>query len=1694
MEENVVNVPLVGGINEEDDLFSVEPPEMLQLINVQAVKKGALDTRQGFNLVTKSATVIEPATAFRDSSGATQLVSPDIEALGTYASTTGTRPVLAAGGKFYEYVGSDATHGFREVNDLPEYVGTLTSVSSTGGSIIEIESLLFDNETKRITVWVTGVRTGHELASDRPMVDQIAGDGNSVYYSIQSAATEAYVVPPTRLNNASGTPTTAAINLRLVAFHGSTTSRLEPMAFWYNYSTGQIECCLFELDNGAPKATTTLPKTVTPVLSHRNFDVVAFYQPTVGPYYTFLYAICEQDTASSVTPAKVEVRIGTVNGTTGVVTSVLTNADILSGARSGVGIGFVPWANRGVVLEQSAEMTAAGFTDWTATVSVGIRVVARYRTSEVLTTELDGQLCLGRLFTSRTAGVYALAVYGYKYIPLIGFQTNDDLSQVTAASAAPRYFSGSPQTITPLESNVTTATALPSLNAFGLSGRNSEWTLKLRLDDNSEQVYFCSLSTKTNYSTPAWTQYWTLSPRSSQPFDAELAAGFSGTPSGCYEWIRENYAPTPHAYIGAQNLAFDTPTPTVQPGRQVNFIDISAAGGSNTGFTDGYYPSVNILDATGGNVIATAMVVISGGSIEAISIIDPLGGPAPGGYPFVGPSLVGIQLDPASGVGTVAMIGATAYNLTRNLTAEPTGSDRPERASVQDAPNASFWFSGQQEHCVHRWSVAHTGGTDLVVLASCAATPVTNPHGDAPFQAASPMRLNNFCEFWRYTSAVVNEYDPLVPLNGGSTANSNLSCAAGGPWRLVGGLVVDGGRFYAGICPAGDDAQASTFLVRLTPSDDVALVWPDGDSLEPVPTASSVTYGNNKGLFVEAANLMRVTSPPLNVPALRVTRAGLSMGALRNGTSKGTQECFALDYEYVATNWRSLLRMSDYTFVNGGVLSVFDGANCNEAGMLVWPQRDLTSIWWGDGTNQHTKAILASDPTYLPFQQFDQPASVPIKPAFRALYNITRPYWFYEAGLNVNAPNVLIGLRDSYERVTTKWGGDPSASYESIYADGRVQQFSSFTKAGFSGGADFYGPHYYGRFQNAGTDFHNDASAKPLSPLGNKRYSYFLWAPRSARGWSYPNDGTVKGNGESAYSQAESGGDFLMSWCYEYADGTGRMVRSAPSNPAQYTVCAEVFSSDPDADRNSGKRRIGGIVSRFKWGFLAPRLELTNRLSAAAEDPRRVLLQPYSTCEPYSTVMYRMPWGNFENPINDFVVPRNATRGVVAYATQPYDTSTTNPCGYVATNVNRPPSTPGAKDGRNAIFDGTAGDYMGMLREPYLYTTGGVLDNVATPGCKAMCVHQNRLVVAGADDPTVVWFSKELSPTDAVGFNDLLTLTIEAGGAVTGLASMNSSLFVFKKNDVYVISGTMPDATGNSSSLSEPTRLPSGIGCIDHRSVLSTPIGIFFQSTRSIELLTPDLQIRPIGDKVIDRLTFYPYVTSVSHNATTQEVYFVCHSNRLSRSNPTATAIVLVYSYLINAWYEWQVSHLATGPAAMTVVGLMPWLAMHDNNATGQAYVYQQMPAQYVDGLEDTTPPTNAYTYTFIQSSWLTAPFALNQVQGFQRAKRCRLLARIVSGNDVPGFLFGIVTDLSATQTSTWTSAEVGTVIAAQGAVQLETHLANQKGQLVALSCSTLAPGTGVTSTGGNVRFSNVALVVGLKAGLNKRITEEAKH
>jgi hypothetical protein len=507
------------------------------------------------------------------------------------------------------------------------------------------------------------------------------------------------------------------------------------------------------------------------------------------------------------------------------------------------------------------------------------------------------------------------------------------------------------------------------------------------------------------------------------------------------------------------------------------------------------------------------------------------------------------------------------------------------------------------------------------------------------------------------------------------------------------------------------------------------------------------------------------------------------------------------------------------------------------------------------------------------------------------------------------------------------------------------------------------------------------------------------------------------------------------------------------------------------------------VVTQFRYGFFAPVLELTNRLKTASSDARRVSLQPYTTAEPYSTVLYRMPFSSFRNPNSDFVVGRNAGRGVVANNSSSFSGS--DPFGYVTTNLQ--------------CFDGPQKDYNGLLAEPMLYTTGGVLDNVSPPSAKVLCVHQNRLIMGGADDPTVIWMSKELTPTEAPGFNEALTLTISDAGAVTGLASLNGNLVVFKRSAIFVVPGVLPDSTGAAPSMGEPIKLPAGVGCIDHRSVLETPMGVFFQSERGLEILTPSLQVQLIGDKIVDTLTAYPKVVSAIHYANDQEARFL-----LEKSDGTSRVLVN-YSYLFGIWSKHLINYLG-GAQKMGVVDGTPWLAASAPatwSGAAQAAVYRQSEVSALDILPDVAGPNINY----VKMTVLTAPIDVHQVQGFQRVKRARLLMTNnvrpeLVADLLPAVAMSALTDyyspsmLGGVQLVSWTAAQVQTILTTQSRVQVETHLREQKGQAVQIAYTEGDPATTPTYTGKGwgLAISNVALVVGLKKGLDKRILPDAKR
>lgn len=166
-----------------------------------------------------------------------------------------------------------------------------------------------------------------------------------------------------------------------------------------------------------------------------------------------------------------------------------------------------------------------------------------------------------------------------------------------------------------------------------------------------------------------------------------------------------------------------------------------------------------------------------------------------------------------------------------------------------------------------------------------------------------------------------------------------------------------------------------------------------------------------------------------------------------------------------------------------------------------------------------------------------------------------------------------------------------------------------------------------------------------------------------------------------------------------------------------------------------------------------------------------------------------------------------------------------------------------------AIIDGLA-DATLIGREP-LYTTGDILENIAPPSSKVMCIHKKRAFVL--DEDGRVWFSKEHTAGRPLEFSDQFIIEVDPiGGIATALASLDDKLVLFKEDSIAYITGEGPDDRGLGGTYSSPEFISTKVGCSEPNSVVRTDEGIMFKSRRGIHLLGRDLQIAFIGAQVED--------------------------------------------------------------------------------------------------------------------------------------------------------------------------------------------------------------------------------------------------
>lgn len=301
-----------------------------------------------------------------------------------------------------------------------------------------------------------------------------------------------------------------------------------------------------------------------------------------------------------------------------------------------------------------------------------------------------------------------------------------------------------------------------------------------------------------------------------------------------------------------------------------------------------------------------------------------------------------------------------------------------------------------------------------------------------------------------------------------------------------------------------------------------------------------------------------------------------------------------------------------------------------------------------------------------------------------------------------------------------------------------------------------------------------------------------------------------------------------------------------------------------------------------------------------------------------------------------------------------YRWSTAQPVYYQFTSITTPVRNDTTID--NVTITDTAAD-SAILGQTLLYTTGGVIEDIAAPASIASALFKNRLFLIDAEDPNLLWYSKQVIESTPVEMSDLLTLFIAptsgaqgSTGPMTALSAMDDKLIIFKKDAIYYLTGTGPDNTGAQNDFTDPIFITSTVGCANPNSIVLMPNGIMFSSDKGIWLLGRDLVTTYIGAPV----ELYNSQTVMSAQAipATNQVRFVLNNN-----------ITLMYDYFFNQW--------GTHSNILAIFATL-YQGMHTYlNSLGQ--IYQEENNTYLDG---SSPVLMSLT-----TSWIN----IAGLQGYER-------------------------------------------------------------------------------------------------------------
>ena len=270
-----------------------------------------------------------------------------------------------------------------------------------------------------------------------------------------------------------------------------------------------------------------------------------------------------------------------------------------------------------------------------------------------------------------------------------------------------------------------------------------------------------------------------------------------------------------------------------------------------------------------------------------------------------------------------------------------------------------------------------------------------------------------------------------------------------------------------------------------------------------------------------------------------------------------------------------------------------------------------------------------------------------------------------------------------------------------------------------------------------------------------------------------------------------------------------------------------------------------------------------------------------------------------------------------------------------------------------------------LLGRATLYTTGGRLFNEPISAAGPLLVHQGRLFVLDAAEPNRALASHKA----AIGYPAEFSSFVVAGSGDTGtrytaLGSLDEKLVLFGESKVSVVAGDGPDALGGNGYWTEPQQLPSDVGCApgSSKSVITTPLGLFFKAAAGIHLLDRGLGISYIGAEV-ERWNVCNVLAAALVPGTTQVRFAL-------EENVSLVSAVLVYDYLVRQWSVFQTI------AAIDLAKVGGRLVLI--NAAGT--VLRETPGVYSDD--------GNWIILYLKTAWIR----VGGMQAFQRVRRLHIL------------------------------------------------------------------------------------------------------